>query len=119
MSDPEIYSAVARRLGEWHGTVPVKAVSNDEKFGNTLWGILRRWADALPTGDEKQVQLKQTIEEELKWVVQELGNVGVQNGLIFGHCDLLNGNVIILPKKSGKDKSVNENSVEVHFIDYE
>lgn len=121
MSSPEIFSAVARRLGEWHGTLPVKTTSKDEKYGNTLWGIMRRWADALPTGDEKQVEMKRVVEDELKWVFNELGDVGVQKdvGLVLGHCDLLNGNVVILPQKSGKEKGLGENKVEVHFIDYE
>src|SRR5690606_15653731 len=118
-SDPEIYSAVARRLGEWHGTVPVKPVSSDEKFGNTLWGIMRRWADALPVGDDKQRELRNTIEEELKWVYNKLGKVGVQNGLIFGHRALFSVKVIILPQKRGKEKNVTESEVDVHFIDYE
>jgi len=49
-------------------------------------------------------------------------------GFIFGHCDLLNGNVIILPerKKEGEGELVEEmrigavaGSKSVHFIDYE
>jgi ethanolamine kinase len=41
--------------------------------------------------------------------------------LVFAHCDLLSGNVIVLPKSEGPDGSVIDSKADVNvtFIDYE
>lgn len=147
LSHREIYNAVANRLGEWHGVLPVNITQDpaqDQSLTdplaalippteNTLWGVMDRWTGALPSGTPAQAARKQELLEELRYLKEESGLKGMDGGvgLIFGHCDLLNGNVIILPegKKEGEDELMEETGMakatenpsikKVHFIDYE
>lgn len=139
MGSPEISAAVARRLGEWHAVLPVKV----EAEAGTLWGVMRRWVEALPGGPGKS-EKKAELARELDWVMKELKGVGMDVGYVLGHCDLLSGNVVILPRgktegREGWEVGVNGlvpngatngvngsmrpsapvHNVEVHFIDYE
>ncbi|MCJ1254307.1 hypothetical protein MMC24_002122 [Lignoscripta atroalba] len=139
-----IWRAVARRLGEWHAVLPIVSAGESvvvqdgstgiplshSSSGSTpslkeinaitpgkaapnLWTVLQKWIFALP----KDRQL--VLQKELERSVKELGDVpGLgKDGLIFGHCDLLSGNVIIEPHSPNKP---NAGSIEtVSFIDYE
>lgn len=87
---------------------------------------MQRWVGALPSSTPAQASRKQELLSELRFLREESGLKGMDGGvgLIFGHCDLLNGNVIILPE--GEDKLVEERRIgavagskNVHFIDYE
>ncbi|KAI9820022.1 MAG: hypothetical protein M1827_006593 [Pycnora praestabilis] len=84
-----------------------------------LWTVMQKWICALPTGTKTEKTRKNRLQTELKRLVEELGNTpGLgKDGLIFGHCDLLSGNVIIHPPEDGASP---ENGAEtVSFIDYE
>ncbi|KAK4250493.1 kinase-like domain-containing protein [Corynascus novoguineensis] len=85
-----------------------------------VWTVMQKWIFALPTDTEAQRARQAELQQELKKLVSELSQrpgLGV-NGLVFAHCDLLSGNVIVLPKSQlpGGDKSPEP---QVTFIDYE
>ena len=157
---PEIYKGVARRLAEWHASLPVSAVTRgigvnghvngsvarekrlsieqSEGFTPTkptpnIWTVLQKWILALPNSSDKEAKRKEQLRRELKWLYQELGDIkGIgDNPLVFGHCDLLSGNVIIQnsscsssPSSSASSPAPSSASSEhpiatVDFIDYE
>lgn len=151
---PEIYRAVARRLAQWHATVPClpentsngngaagadRALANSGKVETAvdrlrsvkpipnLWTIMQKWILALPTKTEEQKTRQANLQQELDWLVTELGRrkgLG-ENGLVFAHCDLLSGNIIVLPRpgangvKAATDNANANDDVAVAFIDYE
>ncbi|KAK5655037.1 hypothetical protein OQA88_6796 [Cercophora sp. LCS_1] len=84
-----------------------------------VWTVMQKWIFALPTDTEEQRARQAELQTELKRLVSELSQrpgLG-QNGLVFAHCDLLSGNVIVLPKSqvANGDKTTET----VTFIDYE
>lgn len=119
---PETWKAVAERLGEWHGVLPTvpatTGTSTSEGPGaNSLWGVLHKWVSALPSATDAQKALNEELRRELSAMenTREAGGNGLKGldggvGLVTGHCDLLNGNVIILPGEGPR---------KVHLIDYE
>lgn len=157
---PDIYRGVARRLAEWHATLPISAVTRGigveghikdgmskerrasieatEGFTPTkptpnIWTVMQKWILALPNGSDKERQRQKQLKQELQWLYNQLGDTpGIANQpLIFGHCDLLSGNVIILtgnscspPSSSASSPAPSSASSEhpianVSFIDYE
>ncbi|KAI3392152.1 hypothetical protein diail_6130 [Diaporthe ilicicola] len=156
---PEIYLAVARRLAQWHATVPclpgkthvsdkmdvhcVDVLNGAAKKHATLqeavdaaapgkqapnvWTVMQKWIFALPTKTDAQRARQQELQVELSKLVAELSHrpgLG-KDGLIFAHCDLLSGNVIVLPKGNKQDSGIISDSTangtgeSVTFIDYE
>ncbi|ROT37002.1 kinase-like protein [Sodiomyces alkalinus F11] len=166
---PSIYCAVARRLAQWHATVPcipsspspltngvsrgaTGGDSNDGRNGHVdhhhhhdaarqlatqalidntapgklapnLWTVMRKWILALPTATPEQRARQSELQEELDSLVKQLSQrpgLG-DNGLVFAHCDLLCGNVIVLPpQSSGPPNDDNDDDTpSVSFIDYE
>ncbi|THX35632.1 kinase-like protein [Aureobasidium pullulans] len=137
---PDVYRAVARRLGQWHSTLPIAAISslqtlqdqNDvsdasqieqhvDKAGNvrpkpSLWTVMQEWIHALPVATQKEKDRKDMLQTELTHLSHELGSTPGLDGYdyIFAHCDLLSGNVIVHPgqREGGK-------GLTVSFIDYE
>ena len=151
ISEP-VWRAVARRLGEWHGSLPIASAPDNKPLTNgtngnacngsvsyradaphfppsraiaarlptpNIWTVMQRWALALPAGTEGQKKRKIHLQKELERSFHELDDTdGLGNqGLIFGHCDLLSANVIMLPSLGIKSK--NTKSETVSFIDYE
>ncbi|OJJ63549.1 hypothetical protein ASPSYDRAFT_243093 [Aspergillus sydowii CBS 593.65] len=100
---------------------PVKTndlnVIQPRRPGPNLWTVLQRWILALPTDTETQCERRRGLQTELERVVREFdtGNGIGEDGLVFAHCDLLSGNVIILPS----EESSNDGVETVNFIDYE
>ncbi len=97
-----------------------------------VWTVMQKWIDALPTTSDTEVQRQTRLQSELEWVSHELGDTaGVGSSkFVFAHCDLLSGNVIILPESSqstpSSRSSTASNSTDtedspcsVAFIDYE
>ncbi|KAL2122509.1 hypothetical protein VTJ04DRAFT_2964 [Mycothermus thermophilus] len=148
---PDIYKAVARRLAQWHALVPCisgrtghhsrktskvdGSPATDEEFQRSLdevapgkpppnlWTVMQKWIYALPTDTEAQRARQAELQQELKRLIAELSQrpgLGV-NGLVFAHCDLLSGNVIVLPNTTtttnGDAKPATTPTVA--FIDYE
>ncbi|KAI9839846.1 MAG: hypothetical protein M1819_000036 [Sarea resinae] len=90
---------------------PGKAVPN-------TWTVMQKWIFALPAETETERKRRDLLQQELYKLVKELGDkpgLG-KNGLVFGHCDLLSGNVIMEP---GHGAAVGEDVETVSFIDYE
>ncbi|KAI0025345.1 protein kinase-like protein [Xylariomycetidae sp. FL0641] len=87
-----------------------------------VWTVMQKWILALPTKTEAQRSRQATLQKELTRLIQELSQrpgLG-KDGLVFAHCDLLCGNVIIEPKGPGTNTtSDDETLMEVSFIDYE
>ncbi|KAI1322001.1 choline/ethanolamine kinase [Xylariaceae sp. FL0255] len=161
-----VYLAVARRIAEWHATVPCisEASANGHaptKVANgvncvapgkpapNVWTVMQKWINALSTtpvdssqptkachsaglGDPRMEMAQ--LQKELDYLVDLLSQrpgLG-KNGLVFAHCDLLSGNVIIEPKGPGtnghnenghngclESDSEKEEQLTVNFIDYE
>jgi ethanolamine kinase len=102
-----------------------------------IWTVTQRWTDNLPENSEEECTRKASLQKELTWLINELGEAPSidNNALIFGHCDLLSANVIIRTQ-SGHDSSPYSSSASspttaastaaselppatVNFIDYE
>ncbi|KAJ6788238.1 hypothetical protein PWT90_09774 [Aphanocladium album] len=134
LPDPVLSKAIARRLAQWHATVPcvpdtrnsttsidLTGTSNKAKIANAapgkpipnLWSTIQKWILALPVGTEAERERQSKLQTELELVVKQLSQrpgFG-QNGLVFAHCDLLSANVIM---HNDDDKPFS-----VSFIDYE
>ncbi|KAK2589753.1 hypothetical protein QQS21_012565 [Conoideocrella luteorostrata] len=134
LADPLILKAIARRLAQWHATVPCipdaslprNSSSNGDIHINAIiakaaagkpipnvWTTMQKWILALPTDTEQRRERVTLLQKELEEMIQRLGNrpgLG-NNGLVFAHCDLLCANVII-NRDGDADPSVS-------FIDYE
>ncbi|POS73611.1 ethanolamine kinase [Diaporthe helianthi] len=156
---PEIYLAVARRLAQWHATVPClsgKTHISDKmdvhcvdrldgaaskhatlqeaidaaapgKQAPNVWTVMQKWIFALPTKTAAQRERQKLLQVELSKLVAELSHrpgLG-KDGLVFAHCDLLSGNVIVLPKGGNQTSGIINNGTAnatgetVTFIDYE
>ncbi|ORY66347.1 kinase-like domain-containing protein [Pseudomassariella vexata] len=140
---PEIYLAVARRLAQWHATVPCLHSTFAERNGlvgktNTpyeaavdlaapgkpppnVWTVMQKWLLALPTETEKERGRQAELQKEFVWLTTEMSQrpgLG-KNGLVFAHCDLLSGNVIVEPKADAAVTNGEGSQETVSFIDYE
>ncbi|KAK4162081.1 kinase-like domain-containing protein [Cladorrhinum sp. PSN259] len=85
-----------------------------------VWTVMQKWIFALPTDTEAQRDRQAELQKELSYLVSRLSQrpgLGV-NGLVFAHCDLLSGNVIVLPKANGVTNG-DTATESVTFIDYE
>ena len=69
----------------------------------SVWTVIHRWIDALPSSTGAERDRKAILAKELRWVAGELGDMHGIDGkpFIFAHCDLLSGNVIVLPHSTG------------------
>ncbi|TGJ88155.1 hypothetical protein E0Z10_g512 [Xylaria hypoxylon] len=154
LRDPSIYLAVARRIAQWHATMPCIHETNTGSNGATnkrhdssldliatgkpppnIWTVMQKWIRALPTKTDVQRTRQSELQDQLLWLVEKLSQrpgLG-KNGLVFAHCDLLSGNVIIEPKGPGTNTNgtsdghggIGQNGLlqqqqpSVSFIDYE
>jgi ethanolamine kinase len=84
-----------------------------------IWAVLQKWVDALPCDSTKQEARKQMLQQELDVSFHELDNERGpgSSGFVFGHCDLLSANVIMLPRE--RASSADSDRLEISFIDYE
>lgn len=140
-----IWRAVAGRLGRWHAQLPVSKVKNAPHDINgqsqkengiptehtqalcnpasqlpapNIWSVMQKWIHALPHDSPKHKARKELLQHELDRSFNDLQNDQGpgSSGLVFGHCDLLSANVIMLPKAPNSDAG---DKLEVFFIDYE
>ncbi|KAJ9668621.1 hypothetical protein H2201_001263 [Coniosporium apollinis] len=172
---PEIWRGVARRLAEWHATLPISSISSEpnleaqngvpnghrredspvpmvqQKRGPgtsdqapteeapitsgkpvpNLWTVMQKWIAALPAGTEAERKRQAMLRTELVWLAGRLADTpGIgDKPLVFAHCDLLSGNVIVAPTASPDSSSASLSSQQtngsddaltsVSFIDYE
>ncbi|KAI1763427.1 ethanolamine kinase [Hypoxylon sp. FL1150] len=129
---PPVYLAVAKRLAQWHATVPCIYEANGSseaaiqhsapvKPSPNVWTVMHKWILALPTKTEAQRKRQTDLQLELSKLVEELSQrpgLG-DHGLVFAHCDLLSGNVIIEPRESSGASQHDNHEKTVSFIDYE
>ena len=136
---PHVYRAVAKRLGQWHGALPISTLTNTPildrelkdkhcalKGGKhtrpapNLFTVMQQWIDALPSSSEKERKRNAMLNDELAWLSEKLGETPGLGGCdyVFGHCDLLCGNVIV-QKPSGLETNGDTEERPVSFIDYE
>ncbi|MCJ1291499.1 hypothetical protein MMC34_003043 [Xylographa carneopallida] len=94
----------------------INAITPNKPTPN-IWTVIQKWIFALPVRTEVEVERKSSLQQELERTVAELGNnpgLG-KDGIVVGHCDLLSGNVIILPSPPDAEDA----AATVSFIDYE
>ncbi|KAI9680715.1 MAG: hypothetical protein M1817_004155 [Caeruleum heppii] len=84
-----------------------------------VWSVMQKWIHALPTTNDAETTRKQTLQTELARVVKELAYLpgSGKDGLVFAHCDLLSGNVIVQERVT--KGATNRAPETVSFIDYE
>ena len=130
---PEVYRAVAKRLGQWHGSLPISAITStpnldDEAQGkNTrpmpnIWTVMQQWIDVLPHNTDHEKERNKTLKVELASLSAKFGDTLGLDGkdYIFSHCDLLSGNVIIEKPSGSNSVSIFDGQERpVSFIDYE
>jgi ethanolamine kinase len=159
-SEP-VWRGVAKRLGQWHGSLPIDSAPDSQPHANgtngvngtngtsgttcngdishdadsphsqasklitsrsptpNIWIVMQRWVLALPVSTEVEKKRKVQLQKELERSFLELDDrhgLG-HDGLVFGHCDLLSANVIILPSSSPASQTPSAETVS--FIDYE
>ena len=127
--DAHTSRAIARRLGQWHGSLPISALvswsaSEEETSDLTrkvpnIWSNGRKWIDLLPDNTTELKERNEVFRRELTWLLEVLGNIpGLDDqDLVFSHTDLLCGNVILENQDASKETNLTELSVT--FIDYE
>lgn len=128
---PEIASATAKLLGVWHATLPTsEAVGTPLAFERiarhlsgkpptNLWTVMQKWITALPSDTKEERHRNAQLEAEVEYSTKLLGKTAGLNdeAYVLGHCDLLSGNVIIMPSKP--QCNGHSSAVDVSFIDYE
>lgn len=122
-----VWRAVARHLGEWHAKLPIDSVvevhhRSDLPSKSTvpsIWSVMQKWINALPCDSSKQKNQRELLQIEYDRSFRDLNRKcgPGSDGLVFGHCDLVSSNVIILPEDA-PDTTAN-GEVKVSFIDYE
>ncbi|KAF2401408.1 kinase-like protein [Trichodelitschia bisporula] len=134
----EIFRGVAKRLAEWHAVMPVAVPSPLAKPVPNIWTVMQKWITALTEDTPAEKEQKALLNSELTWLTEKLSKAtGIGNQLyIFAHCDLLSGNVIVLPPAVSEPASTSPHSssasspalsaistepatLPVSFIDYE
>ncbi|KAL2207370.1 kinase-like protein [Sarocladium strictum] len=142
LRDRSTLLATARRLAQWHATVPCfsdsylktngvidglfqtngnaekKAIDETApgKAPPNLWTVMHKWILALPRKTQAECERQDLLLQEMKHLVDQLSQrpgLG-ENGLVFAHCDLLCANIIM-----HKDKHASSVTKSVSFIDYE
>ncbi|PSK40310.1 Ethanolamine kinase 2 [Elsinoe australis] len=132
----DIYCAVAEKLGQWHGSLPIAAISDinnvedegthdgdaksDVPFPN-LWSVLQSWIDALPAQSDTQRQRIKSLQIEFDTLKARLMKTSGLYGkdYIFSHCDLLCGNVIVQSSRCTNGHGNGAAKPQIGFIDYE
>ena len=129
-----VWRAVAKRLGEWHARLPINSVATTGQAHNGIpsksrlalrmpvpncWSVMQKWVSALPDDTPKKKTRKELLQDELERSFADLDNERGpgSSGFVFGHCDLLSANVIMLPTDSADSKA--DSALKVSFIDYE
>ncbi|KAH7330360.1 kinase-like domain-containing protein [Rhexocercosporidium sp. MPI-PUGE-AT-0058] len=84
-----------------------------------IWSVLNKWITALPTSTEEQAAKRNDLIAEAGILVALFCKNKVQDmpELVFAHCDLLAGNIVIKPRddNDGSLRTVEQ----VDFIDFE
>ena len=135
---PEVYRQVAKLLGQWHGSLPIGAITSTPDLTDdaqrkhcglkdgkhtrpmpNIWSVMQQWIDALPNNTKEEKERNKVLNTELAELSARFGETPGLDGkdYIFSHCDLLSGNVI-MQQPSGGEVSKGKDR-QVSFIDYE
>ena len=137
-----VWRGVAQKLAEWHARLPIEAVQqngtsavngingtgDDDGIASrypkpNIWTVMLRWVKALPCDTPAQQGRQKQLRRELERSCTELDSKDSlgKHGFVFGHCDMLSANVIVLPDTKHSPASANGTTVakDVAFIDYE
>ncbi|KAL9593334.1 MAG: hypothetical protein Q9179_005943 [Wetmoreana sp. 5 TL-2023] len=102
-----------------HPKPSVEAINSitPSKVAPNVWTVIQKWIFALPTTNDVERQRRDNLQKELERTVADLIDVPSlgHDGLVFAHCDLLSGNVIVHPSDTEAPPSIET----VSFIDYE
>jgi ethanolamine kinase len=92
------------------------------KVAPNVWTVMQKWIYALPANTEAECQRQAELQAELLRTIGELAErpgLG-KDSLVFAHCDLLSGNVIVQPESEAQGvKAGDAEETVVSFIDYE
>ncbi|KAF2762015.1 kinase-like protein [Pseudovirgaria hyperparasitica] len=108
-----------------NGCSPLQRRNPDDFTPNmpvpNCWSTMQKWIWALPTATDADKDRQARLQNELEWLWKELGDTpGIDNRpLVFSHCDLLSGNVIIEPTKATSATPADSDCLSVSLIDYE
>lgn len=137
---PHVYRQTAKLLGQWHGSLPISAITStpnldmdaqrkhcglkDGKHTRpmpNIWSMMQRWIDALPKDTEENRKRNKVLDRELAELSARFGETPGLDGkdYIFSHCDLLSGNVIRQRPSGSEIPDGGAKEVPVSFIDYE
>ncbi|KAL8785215.1 MAG: hypothetical protein Q9213_003484 [Squamulea squamosa] len=99
---------------------PVEVINGitPAKIAPNVWTVMQKWIFALPTATESERHRNETLQRELERTVADIADVPSlgNDGLVFSHCDLLSGNVIVHPRNTTESAPTTDT---VSFIDYE
>jgi ethanolamine kinase len=137
---PEVYRQTAKLLGQWHGSLPISAITSTPdlyseaqlrhagpKNGKqtrpmpNIWSVMSSWIHSLPNSTEAERKRNEKLDQELLELSDRFGDTPGLDGkdYIFSHCDLLSGNVIV-QRPTGVELSNGDHKERpVSFIDYE
>lgn len=73
----QVWRAIARRLGQWHGSLPLpQPESTRHSCTRTIWTVFRQWLAALPSRSPKEEDRKAILQRELDRVRLEFSREG-------------------------------------------
>ena len=137
---PEVYRKVAKLLGQWHGSLPIAAITSTPDLSDdaqrrhcglkdgkhtrpmpNIWSVMQQWIDALPNNTNDEKERNKVLSAELAELSARFGETPGLDGkdYIFSHCDLLSGNVIVNRPTGVDAKESGQKDRSVSFIDYE
>ncbi|KAK0709852.1 kinase-like domain-containing protein [Lasiosphaeria miniovina] len=137
----EVWASVAVKLGEFHAKL---TRANDRIGGGggpgvkmdmggpapNIWSTMQRWINVLPTRTAEEKSLRLELQTELSWSLERLGRSKSspdERAYVFGHCDLLSGNILIASAADSKEAEPGEAAAaasritpdRIRIIDYE
>ncbi|KAK6505594.1 hypothetical protein TWF481_007487 [Arthrobotrys musiformis] len=131
ITEERVWRGVARELARWHAILPVAEFdfgsNSDNKAGKiktilthkpNVWSTAERWLKAIPESTSQAIFKTGLLSDEFEYLIEKLRpDIGAANqSFVFGHGDLLSGNIII----QGPAKDPAGHVIEsVKFIDYE
>ncbi|KAI0848439.1 kinase-like domain-containing protein [Daldinia vernicosa] len=116
-----VWRGVSKELARWHAILPVADLDYDGGSQTVLnhapnvWSTAKKWLESIAKGTEYENSQKQLLNNDFDYLVNRLlSKRGSQHHQVFGHGDLLCGNIILLD--SAEEGTTDRN---VKFIDYE
>ena len=146
LQQEKVWRGVSRRLAEFHRvTIPDDYQSKTQAHGSdtkrsinngiingfkhsgkkptpNVWTTMQKWINVLPIETDAERNRQDQLQHEFDFSVEQFNHKCAfrsGHGMVFGHCDLLSANIIILPSKRPTNGSNSQQPENVRFIDYE